>query len=122
MSEVEAHEFDMKILGFKTTERIDGEWHSLLWDIRNYGEEDEEEEEEELCRSCGEDCGTPWMDRCPSEDTEEEEEMVQECLYCREEVKEKDWYECEKHNEEWGVFKISCKDCYDKSIDVENLC
>ena len=89
MSEVEAHEFDMKILGFKTTERIDGEWHSLLWDIRNHGEE---------------------------------EEWVKECLYCRKEVKEKDWYECEKHNEEWGVFKISCKDCYDKSIDVENLC
>jgi len=27
--------------------------------------------EEEVCRSCGEDCGTPWMDRCPNEDKEE---------------------------------------------------
>jgi len=30
---------DMKVLGFKTTERLDGNWNSLLFEIRNYGDD-----------------------------------------------------------------------------------
>ena len=29
---------DMKVLGFKTTERLNGNWNSLLFEIRNYEE------------------------------------------------------------------------------------
>ena len=35
-SEDENDELDKKILGFKTTERLDGDWNSLLFEIRNY--------------------------------------------------------------------------------------
>jgi len=38
-------------------------------------------------------------------------ELVKECLYCRKEVKESDWYECDKHNEEHDTFKICCESC-----------
>ena len=32
----EYDELDMKILGFKTTERLDGDWNSLLFEVRNH--------------------------------------------------------------------------------------
>ena len=35
-SDYECDELDMKILGFKTTERLDGDWNSLLFGIRNH--------------------------------------------------------------------------------------
>tara|TARA_R110000796_G_scaffold123828_1_gene238276 strand:+ start:180 stop:893 length:714 start_codon:yes stop_codon:yes gene_type:complete len=46
--EEEEDKLDMKILGFITTERLNGDWNSLLFEIRNH-EFDDEEEEENTC-------------------------------------------------------------------------
>ena len=35
--EEEEEELDMKVLGFLTTDRLDGDWNSLLFEIRNHG-------------------------------------------------------------------------------------
>ena len=40
--EEESNQLDMKVLGFLTTERLDGDWNSLLFEIRNHEFEDEE--------------------------------------------------------------------------------
>lgn len=42
---------DMIVLGFKTTERLNGDWNSLLFEIRNH--EFDEEEEPNKCDKCG---------------------------------------------------------------------
>jgi len=34
--EEESNQLDMKVLGFLTTERLDGDWNSLLFEIRNH--------------------------------------------------------------------------------------
>lgn len=43
--EEEYDTLDMKVLGFNTTERLDGNWHSLLFEIRNYGDDEEDDED-----------------------------------------------------------------------------
>ena len=64
MSYDEPDQLDMKVLGFLTTDRLDGDWNSLLFEIRNHEFEEEESDEHEC--DCGaiilkenrcEDCG-----------------------------------------------------------------
>ena len=45
--EDEVDKLDMKILGFKTTKRLNEDWNSLLFEIRNHEFEDEEEEDKD---------------------------------------------------------------------------
>jgi len=44
MSYDEPDQLDMKVLGFLTTDRLDGDWNSLLFEIRN--------QDEEICETC----------------------------------------------------------------------
>lgn len=59
--EEEYDTLDMKVLGFKTTERLNGNWNSLLFEIRNYGD-DEEEEEKDECEGCEKDVVVEYED------------------------------------------------------------
>ena len=84
--EEEYDTLDMKVLGFKTTERLDGNWHSLLFEIRNYGDDDEEEL---ICGSTnGGGCGVKgWrMGGAIQFGCECGEEEKDECEGCEKEV------------------------------------
>lgn len=80
---------DMKVLGFKTTERLNGDWNSLLFEIRNYGDD---EEDELICgHTNGGGCGMKgWRVgdaiQFGCECGEEEEEEKDECEGCGKEV------------------------------------
>ncbi len=77
---------DMKVLGFKTTERLNGDWNSLLFEIRNYGD-DEEDDEDKQCADC-EIEAKKHCDECGGYGScsDEEEEEKDECEGCGKEV------------------------------------
>ena len=73
MSYDEPDQLDMKVLGFLTTDRLDGDWNSLLFEIRNHEFEEEDSDSElELCPCCGEEWTAYTRCDCPNEWEEED--------------------------------------------------
>jgi len=67
-------ELDMKVLGFKTTERLNGDWNSLLFEIRNYGDDEN--------KSVGKNLFWDWVEEVVDEEIE-----YDECVGCEKKVK-----------------------------------